>query len=79
MRFDYQDRDQEYAENGMEKNDISVFVVSNIPIREDGIKQQDQTSKYTILNNGAYYVHHDLDKNQKVRGEVVVPYPCYSH
>ena len=32
-----------------------------------------------VLNNGAYYVHHDWDKNQKVRGKVAVPCPCYIH
>ena len=44
-------------------NDISVDVVNKIPIREYGRKQQYQTSKYTILKNGAYYVHHDWYKN----------------
>ena len=61
------------------RNDSSVNVVNNIPIREDGRKQQYQTSKYTILNKGAYYLHHDWDKNQKVRGNVVVPCPWYGH
>ena len=50
------------------KNDISVDVVNNIAIREDGRKKIYQTSIYTILNNGAYYVHHDWDKNQRLRG-----------
>ena len=42
-----------------QKNDISVDVVNKIPNREHGRKKRDQTSKYTILNNGAYYMHHD--------------------
>ena len=40
-------------------NDIRVNVVNKIPMREYGRKKRDQTSKYTILNNGAYYMHHD--------------------
>ena len=31
------------------------------------------------MNNGAYYVHHDWDKNMKVRGEVTVPCPRYGN
>ena len=61
------------------RNDISVDVVNKIPIREYGRKQQYQTSKYTILKNGAYYVNHDRDKNQKVRGKVAVTCPQYGH
>ena len=34
-------------------NDISVYVVNKIPISEYGRKKRYQTSKYTILNNGA--------------------------
>ena len=45
------------------RNDISVNVVDKIPIREDGRKQRDQISKYTILKNNAYYVHHNWNKN----------------
>ena len=41
------------------RNDISLDSVNNIPIREDGRNKIDQTSKYTILNNYAYYMHHD--------------------
>ena len=41
------------------RNNISVYVVNKIPIREVGREKIYQTSKYTILNNGAYYVHHD--------------------
>ena len=58
---------------------ISVDVVNKTPIREYGRKKIYQTFKYTILNNGAYYVHHDCDKNQKVRGKVAVPCPWYGH
>ena len=35
-------------------NEISVDFINKIPIREGGIKQQDKTSKYTILKNDAY-------------------------
>ena len=66
-------------QNMSQRNDISVDVVNKNPIREDGRKQKDQTSKYTILKNGAYYVHHDWDNNQKVRVKVAVPCPGYGH
>ena len=59
------------------RNDISVDAVNKIPNRKDGRNKIDQTSKYTILKNGAYYVHHDWYKNQKVRGKVAVPCPWY--
>ena len=42
-----------------QRHDIGVDVVNNTPIREDGRKKIYQTSKYTILKNDAYYVHHD--------------------
>ena len=61
------------------RNDISSDVANKIPVREDGRKQSYQISKYTILKSCAYCVHHDWDKNQKVRGEVVVPCPWYDH
>ena len=61
------------------RNETSDDVVNKIPNRVDGIKNQDQTSKYTILNNCAYYVHHDCDKNHKVRLKVGVPCPWYGH
>ena len=60
-------------------HDISVDVVNEIPMREDGINKIDQTSKYTILNNGEYYVHHDCDKNQKLREIMEVTCPWYGH
>ena len=66
-------------QNMSQRNDISVDVVNKAPIREDGKKQKYQTSKYTILKNGAYYVHYDWDKNQKVRVKVAVPCPQYVH
>ena len=44
------------------RNDVIVNVVNKIPIREDEKNKIYQTSKYTILKNGAYYVHHDWDK-----------------
>ena len=49
--------------NMARRNEINVDVVNNIPSREDGRNKIDQTSKYTILNNGAYYAHHDSDNN----------------
>ena len=55
------------------RNVISVDIVKNNPIREYGGKKRDKTSKYKILNNDAYYVHHDWDKNQKVRENLAVP------
>ena len=61
------------------RNDISVDVVNKIPIREDWKNKIDQTSKNKILNNGAYYVHHDWDKNKRVRLKVAVPFPRYGH
>ena len=38
-----------------------------------------QTSKYTVLKNGAYYVHHDFENNHKVRERVAVTCPQYVH
>ena len=38
-------------------NDISVYFINNIPIREDRRNNIDQTYKFDILKNGAYYVH----------------------
>ena len=61
------------------RNDISVNVVIKIPIMVDGRKQRYQTSKYTILNNVAYYVHHDWDKNHKVWETVVATFHWYVH
>ena len=61
------------------RNNISVIVVNKIPTRVDGRKQRYQKSKYTILKNGAYYVHNDWDKNHKVRGKVAAPCPQYGH
>ena len=60
-------------------NDIGVDVVNNIPNRKYGRKKTDQKSKYTILDNGAYYVHHDWKNNQKVREKVGVYFPWYGH
>ena len=60
-------------------NDISVDVVNKIQIREDDRKKRDQTYEYKILNNGAYYVYHHWDNNQKIRGTAVGPYPWYEH
>ena len=37
----------------------SFDVVSKIQMMEDGRKQRYQTSKYTILKNSVYYVHHN--------------------
>ena len=65
--------------NMARRNDISVDVVNKTPIREDGRKQKYQTSKYTFLKNGAYYVHYDWDTNQKVRVTVAGPCPRYGH
>ena len=61
------------------RHDISFDVVNKIPIREDEIRKIYQTYKYTIPNNGTYYVHHDCDKNQKVREKVRVSCPQYGH
>ena len=61
------------------RNDISVDFVNNIPIREDGRKKRYQTSRYKILKNGAYYMHHYWDKNQKVRVKLAVPCPWYGY
>ena len=61
------------------RNDIIVDAINNIPIREDSRKKIDQNSKYTILRNGAYYVNHYWDKNQKLRGKVAVSCPQYGH
>ena len=61
------------------RNDISVDVVNKIPIRGYGRNKRDKTFKYTILNNGAYCMHHYWDKNQKLRVKVVLPCPWYVH
>ena len=45
------------------RNDISSDVANKIPVREDERKQSYQISKYTILKNNAYYVHHNWNKN----------------
>ena len=65
--------------NMARRNDIIVDVVNKIPIRKDEKNKIYQTSKYTILNNGAYYVHHDWDKKYKVRGNMMVTLPWYGH
>ena len=41
------------------RNDISVDVLNEPPIREYGTEKIYQNSKYKIMKNGAYYVHHD--------------------
>ena len=51
----------------VQRNDIIIDAVTKIPIRQDEIKEIDKTIKYTILKNGAYYVHQYWYKNQKVR------------
>ena len=61
------------------RNDIKVNVFNKILIREDGRKRRYQTSKYTILKNGAYYVYHDWYQNHKERGGVAVTCPLYGH
>ena len=60
-------------------NGISVDFINKILIMEDMRKKIDQTSKYTILKNVSYYVHHYWDKNQKVGGDFAVPLPWYGH
>ena len=40
-------------------NYIGVDVVNDIQINKNGRDKRDQTSKYTILNNEEYYLHHD--------------------
>ena len=60
------------------RHDISADVVSEIPRRGDFWGERGQNYKYTILNNGAYYVYHDCDKNQKVSEYMKVPCPLYS-
>ena len=65
--------------NMARRNNTSVDFVNKIPIREYGRNKIYQTSKYTILNSGVCYVHHDWYKNQRLREEVVVPYPRYGH
>ena len=62
-----------------QRNDISIDIVNNIPMSEYGINKRYQTPKYTILKNGAYYVHHGWYKNQKVREKVALPWPPYGH
>ena len=49
------------------RTDITVDVINKTPIKEDGRKKRYQTSKYTTLKNGAYYVHHNWDKNHRVK------------
>ena len=48
-------------------HDISVYVFNDIPMEEYRKNTRDQTSKYTIPNNGAYYVNHGWDKNQRLK------------
>ena len=60
-------------------NNTSVDVVNKIPIMVDEQNKIDQTYKYTILKNGAYYVHYAWDKNQKVRENMVATLPRYVH
>ena len=45
------------------RNDIIVIVITNITIKEYGRNKRYQTSKYTILKNGVYYVHYDWENN----------------
>ena len=49
-----------------QRNEISVNVFKNIPIRKDGRNKREQTSKQTIPNNGVCFVHHYWYKKQKV-------------
>ena len=62
-----------------QKHNISVEVANKIPIRSDLRKKINQITKYKILKNGAYYLHYDWDKNQKVGGKMAVPCTCYVH
>ena len=48
--------------NMAQRHGINVDVVNEIPIREYGRNKIDQPSKYTILKNGAYYMHHDWEQ-----------------
>ena len=59
------------------RNDISVDVANELPIREYGRNKRDQTSKYIIPKNGAYFTHHDWYKNHKVGNKVEVPFHLY--
>ena len=49
------------------RNFISIDFINNIPIRYDGRKKIDQTSKYIILDKGAYYVQHDWYIKGKIK------------
>ena len=61
----------------VQRNNISVDVVNKLPIMRYGSKKRYHTSKYTILNNGTYYVRYDWEKNQTDRNTVILPYPWY--
>ena len=61
------------------RNSISVDLANEISIRKVGRKKQDQRSNYTIINNGAYYVHYDWYKIQKRNNRVAILCTIYSH
>ena len=63
--------------NVVRRDNTIVDALNKLPIREYGRKKIDQTSKYTTLNRGAYYVHHDWGKNQKAMNKVEVYLPLY--
>ena len=65
--------------NMAQRHDISVDIFNGTPIREYGRNKRYQVHKYKILNNGAYYVHHDWYKNQNVMERVAVTWPWYGH
>ena len=61
------------------RHDKIVDVVNYFPINEDKRNKRNQTPKYTILNNGSYYLHHYWYKKQKVMETVAAPFPQYGH
>ena len=61
--------------NMARRYDISVDVVNENQISEDGINKRVQTPKHIIMNNCDYYVQHDWKNNQKVGGDVAVSCP----
>ena len=45
--------------NMARRNDICMYVVNEITIREYGRTKRDQTLKNTIMKNGACYLHYN--------------------
>ena len=58
------------------RNEIIFDMENGTPIGKYGRINQDQTEKYKLLKNGAYYIHYDWYKNHKARNKVMLTLYC---